>query len=98
MLVEYIRDKNRNPIGCIVAICKDGESNVSYGISLHNPKDEYDRSLGRQIAIGRAYSYDPEDPTKWIPDQIPAKKKTLVENTLNNVVFRANRYFKQVQE
>lgn len=98
MLCEYIRDKNKKPIGCIVALCKDGEDEVSYGISLYNPKDEYSRSLGRQIAIGRAYSYNLEEPVKWIPEFIPAKKKALVEKALVNMVFRADRYFKQCQE
>ena len=35
MLIEYIRNAKREPIGCIDAINKD-----SIGISLLNPKDE----------------------------------------------------------
>lgn len=66
MLIEYIRTEDRQPIGCIVAIDKN-----SIGISLLNPKDEFDKNLAKKIAIGRAE-------LGIFPD-VPAKKEQLVE-------------------
>ena len=64
MLIEYIRTEDRQPIGCIVAIDKN-----SIGISLLNPKDEFDKNLAKKIAIGRAE-------LGIFPD-VPAKKRTI---------------------
>lgn len=81
MLIEYIRAEDRQPIGCIVAIDKN-----SIGISLLNPKDEFDRKLAKKIAIGRA--------ELGILPFIPSRKEELVENALRRMADRAGRYFK----
>ena len=81
MLIEYIRNAKREPIGCIVAINKD-----SIGISLLNPKDEFDKKIAKNIAIGRA--------ELGIFPEIPIKKEGLVERSIQRMVDRADRYFK----
>ena len=61
MLVKYIREKTKEdiekgykgkPTGVIVAINKD-----HIGWSLCNSKDNFNRNLGKDIAIGRAKKY-----------------------------------------
>lgn len=48
MLVKYLR-KNGKPVACVVAI---GPGMVGY--STCNPKDNFDKEMGRHIAAGRA--------------------------------------------
>jgi hypothetical protein len=81
MLIEFLRNSKREPIGCVVAIDKN-----SIGISLLNPKDEFDRKLAKKIAIGRA--------ELGILPFIPSRKEALVENALRRMADRAGRYFK----
>lgn len=80
MLIEYIRNAKRQPIGCIVAIDKD-----SIGISLVHPKDEFNKKLAKKIAIGRA--------ELGIFPEIPAKKEQLVERYIQRIVDKADRHF-----
>ena len=81
MLIEFLRNSKREPIGCIVAIDKD-----SIGVSLLNPKDEFDRKLAKKIAVGRA--------ELGIFPLIPRRKEELVEDALQRMAIRAGRYFK----
>ena len=80
MLIEYIRNAKRQPIGCIVAIDKD-----SIGISLVHPKDEFNKKLAKKIAIGRA--------ELGIFPEIPTKKEQLVERYIQRMVDKADRHF-----
>lgn len=48
MLVKYIR-KNGKPVACVVAIDAG-----AVGYSCCNPNDNFDKVIGRHIAIGRA--------------------------------------------
>lgn len=52
-VVRYVRHPNTdNIIGCVVAVkTNDG---VKLGFSQCNPKDQFDRKKGREIAIQRA--------------------------------------------
>lgn len=49
MLIEYVRNKNRHPIGVVVAVGKN-----KIGWSKCNKQDKWDRNLGIQIAKNRA--------------------------------------------
>jgi len=82
MLIEYIRNAKREPIGCVVAIDRD-----SIGVSLLNPKDGFNRSLAKKIAIGRAELN--------IVPIIPRRKEDLVEDAIHRMALRAARYFKE---
>jgi len=54
MLVQYLRDENRVPIGCIVADVYDNM--IFYGVSYCNTKkDKFKKSIGRKIAYDRMY-------------------------------------------
>jgi hypothetical protein len=51
---QYVRDKNRNPIGVLVAIY-DSPNDTNYiGYSFCNPRDQFSKVKGTEIALGRA--------------------------------------------
>lgn len=81
MLIEYLRDKNRRPIGCVVALDQD-----SIGVSLLNPKDKFNREVARNLAAGRALQ-------GIVPD-VRGRKEELVERAIRRMAVRAYRYFK----
>lgn len=81
MLIEYIRNQDREPVGCIVALDR-----TSIGISLLNPKDTFNRNLAKKIAIGRA--------ELGVVPEIPQEKEDLVENAIYRMALRAAKYFK----
>ena len=66
MLVEFIRNENREPVGCVVAIDRD-----CIGVSLLNPKDKFNREVARNLAAGRALS-------GIVPD-VRGRKEEIVE-------------------
>lgn len=49
MLVKYVRDEDRNPVGCIVSLDKN-----LLGWSLCSPQDKFSKKIAKKIAIGRA--------------------------------------------
>ena len=51
----YIRDEKKNPVGCVVYTLGDGE--VTFGVSCHNPKDKYDKSVMVTVAQGREQTH-----------------------------------------
>ena len=85
MLVEFIRNENREPIGCVVAIDRD-----CIGVSLLNPKDKFKREVARNLAAGRAI-------TGIVPD-VRGKKEIVVERAIRRMASRAYRYFKDEYE
>lgn len=89
MLVQYIRDQKNQPIGCMVAVQHD-DGHITIGVSLHNPKDKWDRSLARQIAIGRAYC-------DGVMPYIPRSKARYVAEGMRMMINRASKYFKDGQ-
>lgn len=52
MLIQYIRNSMKRPIGVVVALSKD-----KIGFSLCNPKDNWNKKIGLQIAKARAKKY-----------------------------------------
>lgn len=51
--VQYLRDTNNFPIGCLAIKLSDNFAMVSYQVSVLNPRDRFDRALSRQLAKGR---------------------------------------------
>jgi hypothetical protein len=52
----YLRDENNHPVGCVASkIEKDntGTELVKVSISIQNPKDNWNKELGRHIALER---------------------------------------------
>jgi hypothetical protein len=55
ILVKWIRDKHRTPIGCVVAT---GPHKVGWSLWNRKSGDKYDKGRGKDIAIGRAEQFD----------------------------------------
>lgn len=51
MIVQYVRDENRNPFAVVVATDRN-----EIGVAACNPKDKFNKKIGRMIAAGRAKS------------------------------------------
>lgn len=49
----FLRDKNYFPSGCLAISVDRSKQEVKYQLSVLNPKDRFDRSLARSIALGR---------------------------------------------
>lgn len=86
------------PVGCVVAVDKD-----KIGYSICSPKEKkFDKKLAREIAMSRANKvtdecvYESPVPVRMIinhEDDLVDIDNSL-EDAINNIVDRANRYFK----
>lgn len=56
--VMYLRDSNGHPVGCVaISLNKAlGKQTVTYSVSALHPNDRFNRSLAREIALGRLVS------------------------------------------
>lgn len=52
-ICEYVRNPDGSPKACVVAT-KRADGTIGIGHAIHNPKDQFDRKLMHQIALGRA--------------------------------------------
>lgn len=59
MKFTYLRNRAGQIVGCIASQLVDSPKLqgvgkfVSYGLSVHNPHDAFDRKFGREVAAGR---------------------------------------------
>ena len=56
--VQYLKDENGHYVGCIairehVAPAGEHYTLVEYRVSVRNPQDHFDKSVARQLALGR---------------------------------------------
>lgn len=49
----FLRNSNGQPVGCLAYSIHSTRTSVKYQLSVLNPIDQFNRSLARQIAIGR---------------------------------------------
>lgn len=49
----YLRDKRDQPISCIAVSYDKEDKKISFAISTLNPKDKFNKKLGREVAEGR---------------------------------------------
>lgn len=86
-LIRYIRKSNKTPFGVAVAILENGK--VSYGYSVRNKKDKWNRQTGLEVARKRA---------SLESFTLPEVKSTnqAVLSTLEELERRALRYFKDL--
>lgn len=83
MIKEYVRNKNRQKIGTLIAK-PFGDNYFSIGWSkAHSQLDDFDTELGDKIAIGRA---EIGRSLKDVPHSF--------KNKVNNFIDRSQRYFK----
>ena len=82
MLVQYVRDKERRPVGVVVALNKN-----QIGWSKCNNKDHFDKKLGIIKATGRAMS---TNPIKHI------STPQCMREHVSRMADRAERYYKEI--
>ena len=52
--IMYLRSENGHPVGCLAIQLSDGNrTQISYQVSVLNPRDKFNRAVARQLAIGR---------------------------------------------
>lgn len=56
MIVHEDEDKNKNPIGFLVAIKHPTDNKVYIGYSLCHSAEVFNKHLGKEIAVRRAYT------------------------------------------
>lgn len=74
----YFRDKDYNPVGCLAFSIDFKSHTVTYGYSVHNPNDQFNRTLGRKVAEGRMH----EKPSFFKFEGDKVKLKNLVGDLL----------------
>ena len=90
MIIKYIRDDTNRPIGVVVSL-GDG----SLGWSLCNPKDMWNKALGRKIALSRASSgIDWIAVIRKMDDRAYAKMKRIV---FPELMIMMNSYLKYIK-
>ncbi len=88
-IIQYVRrDDDKRPIGVVVATDKE-----KIGIALCNPKDNWDKELGLEIAVGRAKKVPYEAQIGHLFPYEFEKGANLM-HVFNNVRERAEKYFK----
>jgi hypothetical protein len=86
-LINYIRNDDRQPCGVVVVV-REGD-NVSYGYSICNPIDKWDRKKGVKIAVARAIAGSYNLP-------IGKKNHDKVLEGFRHISNRAVKYFKDL--
>jgi hypothetical protein len=49
----FLRDKRKFPVACVAYHYDEKEQKIKFGVSTHNPIDQYDRKVGRAFAASR---------------------------------------------
>jgi len=88
IIKTFIRDEKNNPRG-IALIVREGDE-ILYGYSLlHTTKDRFDKILGTNIALKRAYS-----PSFNLPS-VPERQEAVL-SAFQHLEERAVKYFKDL--
>lgn len=53
----YLRDRHDQPIACVAAMYFQKDKRLSYGLSVRNPLDHFNRKVARELAAGRLALY-----------------------------------------
>src|ERR1700681_2155593 len=54
--IMFLRDRKGQPVGCISIVLEPNDSGdwlAIYQVSVRNPTDRFNRSVARQLALGR---------------------------------------------
>lgn len=57
MRIMFLRDKNRQPVGCLAFVI-DADNHIVYGMSVLNPKDKFNRTIARDVAMLRMNMFE----------------------------------------
>lgn len=95
-LIKHLRDDFRKPFATIVAVDKD-----FIGVSICNPKDNFNRQRGIQIAMNRAFvkmppEFEDDFPNRWVYKNKEFKKVgEIILTELENMKVRSRKYYWQ---
>jgi len=99
MLIKYVRDKNRNLVGVVVAI---GRDQIGWSKCNFKKGDRFNKDLGKQIAIARAKKYKYYDDQRYSYGGVyilyffdEHKGAKIVKKDFLEMVRRARFYFKE---
>jgi hypothetical protein len=51
--IMYLRSETGHPVGCLAIQLNRHEGQISYALSVLNPRDRFNRAVARQLALGR---------------------------------------------
>lgn len=51
--LSYLRDANRNPIGCIASYVNKEDNSVSFAYAIKHDNDKFSKPLGKKIVMAR---------------------------------------------
>ena len=74
MLVKYVRDEKRKPVGVVVATGK-----YKVGWSLCSKEDKWDKKVGMTMAVGRAVMPKTGFPAQSVRKTVDEMKAKAVE-------------------
>jgi hypothetical protein len=79
--VMYLRDAKGLPVGCVAIRVSRGNrlSLVEYQLSVLNPKDKFDRTVAREIALGRLAKKPLEVPVDLNPSMHQITEAVMVD-------------------
>lgn len=83
ILVQYVRDNKRRPIGVVAAVGKN-----QVGWSKCSKKDQFSKKIGCDMAIGRAK-------TRLVQSTIIPQSVT---KDVEKMLLRAEHYYKEVSQ
>lgn len=84
-IIQYIRYNNGDPRGVLVAV--KFENNFRIGYSLCNKKDRFSKDMALKIALGRAYTGNPNC-------VIPLGTPHPINKALGEFASRCKKYYK----
>lgn len=92
MLIKYVRNNDKQPVATIACVSVNGK--IGVGFAIQNKADQWDKDMGKTIAIGRAkrnatdgtnYEY-PEFRTinyfgqkQWIGNVLESEIRTMIQ-------------------
>lgn len=97
LLIEYIRDNKKNPIG-VVVVSKESDTSHKIGWSLCYKKDHFNKRIGRNIAfirVSKENSNLREQIDVGFKESMDVTIPRVVERHIENVfINRCKKYFK----
>jgi hypothetical protein len=94
ILVKHLRDDFQRPFATIVAVKVD--DSISLGVSICSSKDQFNKRIGRRVAIGRAKRLrSPNMPSRMyqLVDDVYKPIKDIIEDALDDMCQKVQKYF-----
>ena len=80
--IMFLRNGASHPIGCLAIQIDRKRSVLSYGFSVLNPADKFDRKVARQLALGRLL----ESPVSIAPIKADANMHEITRSVMKSLI------------